>query len=341
MTKTSQGNSFISDVPHVSVAPMMDWTDRHCRYFHRLISPHVRLYTEMVTTGAMIHGDCERFLRFNAEEHPVALQLGGSDPKALAECAKIGEDFGYDEINLNCGCPSDRVQSGNFGACLMAEPELVAECYTAMANTVDIPVTIKCRIAIDEEEEFPFLNKFIDTISKAGCKNFIVHARKAWLSGLSPKENRDTPPLRYDIVSDIKNLYPDLNFVLNGGIKTIEETQKNLSVFDGVMIGREAYSNPYILAEIERKVFGNHDIQGRKKIALAMIPYIERQQKDYGVPVKSITRHMIGLFHHQPGAKQWRRYISENAHQADSAKDLIEGALQAAEKAAAAKRLAA
>lgn len=327
----SQGNRFIGDTPHISIAPMMDWTDRHCRYFHRLISPHVRLYTEMVTTGAMIHGDCERFLRFNAEEPPVALQLGGSDPAALAECAKIGEDYGYDEINLNCGCPSDRVQSGNFGACLMAEPELVAECYAAMAEKVDIPVTIKCRIAIDEEEEFPFLNKFIESISKAGCQNFIVHARKAWLNGLSPKENRDIPPLRHDIVSQIKTLYPDLNFVLNGGIKTLEQTQENLDAFDGVMIGREAYSNPYLLSELEQEIYGNTSIKSREDIALSMIPYIERQQKDYGTPVKSITRHMIGLYHQIPGAKQWRRYISENAHTADNAETLIKGALEAAD----------
>lgn len=334
----SQAYNVTDKLPHVSVAPMMDWTDRHCRYFHRLISPNVRLYTEMVTTGAMLHGDCERFLRFNAKEHPVALQLGGSDPKALATCAKIGEDYGYDEINLNCGCPSDRVQSGNFGACLMAEPELVAECYAAMAEKVDIPVTIKCRIAIDHEDEFSFLNSFIESVSKAGCQNFIVHARKAWLNGLSPKENRDIPPLRYDIISQIKDLHPDLDFILNGGIKTTEQIQENLDIFDGVMIGREAYSNPYTLATIEHKIFGNHDVLDRTKIAMAMISYIEQQQKDYGTPIKSITRHMIGLFHHQPGAKQWRRYISENAPQAVNSEELIKSALAAVDRAAASSR---
>lgn len=360
--------------PEISVAPMMDWTDRHCRFFHRLIAPHVTLYTEMLTTGAIIHGDRDRFLRFNGEEHPVAMQLGGDNPAALAECAKICADYGYDEINLNCGCPSDRVQSGNFGACLMSQPELVAKCVEAMREAVTIPVTVKCRIAIDEYEEFSFLNRFIDSVSNAGCQKFIIHARKAWLQGLSPKENRDVPPLRYDIVREIKALYGDLHIAVNGGVKTLDDINKfthrpsSLSsprrrgsisltaqdsgfrrndgftfdgfAFDGVMIGREAYQNPYFLAAIEHDIFKNENIMDRVDIARAMIPYIERQNRDYGTPVKSITRHMTGLFKAQTGGAIWRRYLSENAHKDGvTGKALIEGALStlmaAAEKRAA------
>lgn len=329
------------DSPYVSVAPMMDWTDRHCRFFHRLLAPHVTLYTEMVTTGALIHGDRNRFLRFNNEEHPLAAQLGGDDPQALAECAKICEDYGYDEINLNCGCPSDRVQSGNFGACLMAQPDLVAECVAAMIDAVDIPVTLKCRIAIDEHEEFPFLNNYIEKTSKAGCKIFIVHARKAWLQGLSPKENRDVPPLRYDIVETIKNDYPDLKIIVNGGIKTLGDAQKHLKIFDGAMIGREFYQNPYFLTEIEQNIYQNDDILSRHDAAIAMIEYIERQNRDFGTPAKSITRHMIGLFHEQSGGRAWRRYLSENAHKAGIApKCLIENALTARQNASTHRRAA-
>ena len=300
--------------PYVAVAPMMDWTDRHCRYFLRLISPNVRLYTEMVTTGALIHGDSERFLRFDPAEKFLALQLGGDDPAALAKCAKMAEDYGYDEVNLNCGCPSNRVQSGNFGACLMAQPQIVADAVKAMQDAVSIPVTVKCRIAIDEHEERPFLENFIETVAETSCEEFTVHARKAWLKGLSPKENRDIPPLNYDLVAQMKDQYPHLRFILNGGIKTVKDTQDHLERFDGVMIGREAYQNPYVLAEIERKIFGNHDILGRDKIAKAMIPYIRTQNEKYGTPTKTITRHMIGLYHHQPGAKKWRRFISDHAY---------------------------
>ncbi|HTK85953.1 MAG TPA: tRNA dihydrouridine(20/20a) synthase DusA [Patescibacteria group bacterium] len=298
---------------YIAVAPMMDWTDRHCRFFHRLLSPNVHLYTEMVTTGAILHGDRERFLRFSPAEHPVALQLGGSDPDQLAECAKIGTDYGYDEINLNCGCPSDKVQQGRFGACLMAEPELVAECVSAMAKAVSVPVTVKCRIGIDDSEEFSFLNKFVKEVSQAGCKRFIVHARKAWLNGLSPKENREVPPLRYEIVTEIKEAYPDIEFILNGGVKTIDQLETQLAVFHGVMIGREAYQNPWLLAEIEKEIHGANSIVSRETVALAMIPYIERQRVEFGTPAKSITRHMLGLFNGQRGARQWRRYLSENA----------------------------
>lgn len=298
--------------PHIAVAPMMDWTNRHCRYFHRLISPNVVLYTEMVTTGALLHGDRDRYLRYNGAEHPVALQLGGNDPAALALCARMGADYGYDEINLNCGCPSDRVQNGAFGACLMAEPLTVARAVSAMIEAVpSLPVTVKCRIAIDEHDELPFLDKFINEVSQAGCQRFIVHARKAWLQGLSPKENREVPPLRYDIVKTIKDKYPQLEFILNGGINTVESTKKQLETFDGVMIGREIYQNPYILSEIERDIFNSPHVRPREAIARAMIPYIEAQERQFGTPAKSITRHMLGLFNGLPGARAWRRALSE------------------------------
>jgi tRNA-dihydrouridine synthase A len=316
-----------SQQPYVSVAPMMDWTDRHCRYFHRLISPNSVLFTEMITTGALIHGDRDRFLRFDKTEHPLVIQLGGDTPSALAECAKMAEDYSYDEVNLNCGCPSDRVQSGNFGACLMAQPELVAESVDAMIQAVDIPVTVKCRIAIDDYDDYDFLYQFIKTVSEAGCNTFTVHARKAWLKGLSPKENRDIPPLRYDIVKEIKNNFPEQKFVLNGGIKTITDIKEHLTVFDGVMIGREAYQNPYFLACIENEVFNNTKTISRKAAAEEMISYIEQQAKDYGTPIKSITRHMIGLFHQQTGAKSWRRYISENAHKEGTRPDFLKEAM--------------
>ena len=315
--------------PHISVAPMMDWTDRHCRYFHRLIAPHVRLYTEMVTTGALLHGDQDRFLRFDPSEHPVALQLGGSDPQALATCAAMGAERGYDEINLNCGCPSDRVQNGRFGACLMTEPGHVAACVDAMIKAVpqSVPVTVKCRIGIDEQDDFAFLNRFVATIAQTGCDTFIIHARKAWLSGLSPKENRTIPPLDYDRVQAIKDTYPHLNIIINGGITDVAQTQGLLETLDGVMIGREAYSNPYVLAEIERKIFGHHDIIGRDKIARKMVEYAAKQRAEHGTPVKSITRHMLGLFHHQKGAKAWKRYISENAHKDGADENVILEAL--------------
>jgi tRNA-dihydrouridine synthase A len=319
--------SMSEKAPYIAVAPMMDWTDRHCRYFHRLLSPRAHLYTEMVTTGAILHGDRDRFLRFSPEEQPVALQLGGSDPAALAECAKIGSDYGYDEINLNCGCPSDKVQQGRFGACLMAEPELVAKCVGAMAEAVSIPVTVKCRIGIDNSEEFSFLNKFIQDVSQAGCGRFIVHARKAWLNGLSPKENREVPPLRYEIVQQIKNEHPDIEFVLNGGVKTIEQLKAQLAVFDGVMIGREAYQNPWLLAEIEKEIQGDNRIISRETIARAMIPYIDRQRIQFGTPAKSITRHMLGLFNGMRGARQWRRYLSENVYRDGITGHIIEEAL--------------
>ncbi len=320
MTKTSS-------ITPLSVAPMMDWTDRHCRYFLRLISPHSLLYTEMITSGALIHGDTERFLRFH-EESPVALQLGGSDPQDLAECAKMGEDAGYDEINLNCGCPSDRVQKGKIGAILMEEPELVARCMEAMTRAVAIPVTIKCRIGIDDQDSYEFLDRFVSLNKTAGCKTFIIHARKAWLSGLSPKENRSVPPISYERVAEIKNNHPELNIAVNGEIKSIDAAQEHLKTFDSVMIGREAYQNPYILSEGEEQIFRNDTVLSREEIALAMMPYIEQQMRDYGTPVKSITRHMIGLFHEQRGAKKWRQSLSTLPHEDGADAGIVEKALK-------------
>jgi tRNA-dihydrouridine synthase A len=265
----------------------------------------------MVTTGALLHGDRDRHLRFNRAEHPVALQLGGSDPAALAECARMGAEYGYNEINLNCGCPSDRVQSGAFGACLMAEPETVAACVTAMRGAVETPVTVKCRIGIDDCDEVPFLDRFIGTVSDAGCRRFIVHARKAWLKGLSPKENREIPPLRYDIVRKMKDKYPHIQFVLNGGITSVFDVKNHLQAFDGVMIGREAYQNPWLLAALEVEIFGATHVRPRQTVARAMIPYIEAQARQFGTPAKSITRHMLGLYNGLPGARAYRRALSE------------------------------
>jgi len=313
----------------VSVAPMMDWTDRHCRYFHRLISPNALLYTEMKTSGALVHGDHDRFLRYDESEHPVALQLGGSDPNDLAECAKMVEDYGYDEINLNCGCPSDRVQKGKIGVILMTEPDLVAECVAAMRGAVNIPVTVKTRIGVDEQDDFEFLNKFITSVKSAGCEEFILHARKAWLHGLSPKENRTKPPINYARVKEIKDTHPELKISVNGEIKTTDQVTAHLKQFDSVMIGREAYQNPYILAELEERVFKNNNVKTKTEVALSMIPYIEQQQKDFDTPIKSITRHMIGLFHKQKGAKKWRQTLSTMPHEENvTAYDVIHSALE-------------
>ncbi len=320
-------NKMIND-KEISVAPMLDWTDRHCRYFHRLISPNVTLYSEMVSTGAIIHGDRERFLKFNKEEKPLILQLGGSEANDMAECAKIGQDYGYDEININCGCPSNRVQRGSFGACLMASPDIVAKAIIEMNKKVSIPVTVKCRIAIDEYEEYPFLKNFIDIVSDAGCKKFIIHARKAWLKGLSPKENRDIPPLNYDLVKRIKEEYPNLEIILNGGIKNIEQIRTAIDWADGVMIGRQIYQNPWFLKKIEKEIYGNDDEKTKKDIALAMADYIKKQMIDDNVPIKSITRHMINLFHNQKGARIWRRTLSEKAHISENPYKLINEALE-------------
>ncbi len=315
-------------IPPVSVAPMMDWTDRHCRYFHRLISPSTLLYSEMVTTGALINGDRERFLRCSKASSPVALQLGGSNPQDLAQCAKMGEDKGFKEINLNCGCPSDRVQKGKIGAILMEEPDLVAECVGAMIDAVDIPVTVKCRIGIDEQDSFEFLDTFVTKSKNAGCKTFIIHARKAWLSGLSPKENRTVPPISYNRPAEIKEKHPELNIAVNGEIRTPEEVENHLKTFDSAMLGRTAYQNPYILADLEKHIFKNNNVLSRKDVALQMIPYIDQQMKDFGTPVKSITRHMTGLFHEQPGAKRWRQLLSTLPHEDDADASVIEKALK-------------
>ncbi|MGR8980979.1 MAG: tRNA dihydrouridine(20/20a) synthase DusA [Gammaproteobacteria bacterium] len=293
---------------------MLDWTDRHCRYFHRLITQHAFLYTEMVTTGALIHGDARRFLQFDAAEHPVAFQLGGSDPGELAISAKMIEDFGYDEVNLNVGCPSDRVQNGRFGACLMAEPELVADCVAAMRRVVDIPVTVKSRIGIDERDSYEELVTFVTTVAAAGCNTFIVHARKAWLKGLSPKQNRDVPPLRYDVVYRLKEDFPELEIVLNGGINSLEQAEEILAKVDGVMVGREAYHNPYFLADADRRIFGKEGMPpNREEILNRLIPYV-RKELQSDTRLNSIARHILGLFHGASGARAWRRHLSENAN---------------------------
>lgn len=311
----------------ISVAPMMDCTDRHDRYFLRLIAPHALLYTEMLTTGALIHGDFQRFLAFDPLEHPVALQLGGSDPDKLAHCARLGEEFGYDEINLNVGCPSDRVKSGHFGACLMLSPQLVADGVAAMKAKVNIPVTVKCRIGVDDQDSYEALHHFIELNASAGCEVFIIHARKAWLNGLSPKENREIPPLQYDVVARVKRDFPHLTIVINGGIKTLAEVDEQLKHVDGVMIGREAYSNPYFLSQIEEKYFSSSEnILSRVQVIEKFIPYVEEQIKNK-VKLSSITRHVLGLFMGQKGARLWRRTLSENAHKPEMDATLLREAL--------------
>ncbi len=310
------------------VAPMLDWTNTHCRFFHRLISQHALLYTEMVTTGALIHGNHHRFLNFSDIENPLAFQLGGSNPKELAICAKMIEDYGYDEVNLNVGCPSDRVQNGRFGACLMAEPDLVAECVAAMSQVVTIPVTIKSRIGIDESDSYEELLHFIDTIANAGCKTFIVHARKAWLSGLSPKQNREIPPLRYDLVYQLKKDFPQLEIIINGGITSLDQAEEILANVDGVMMGREAYQNPYILSEVDKRFYGDdRSPSSRHDIVQLLIPYIHAQIKAEG-RLNSVSRHILGLFHGEPGARNWRRYISENVSRPDANENVILEALK-------------
>jgi tRNA-dihydrouridine synthase A len=295
------------------VAPMMEWTDRHCRFFHRLLTRRALIYTEMVTTGAVLHGDRARLLGFDPAEHPVALQLGGCDPAALAQSARIGEDFGYDEINLNVGCPSDRVQEGRFGACLMAEPRVVADCVTAMKAAVKIPVTVKCRIGIDEQDPEDALFGFTDTVKAAGVDALIVHARKAWLKGLSPRENRDVPPLDYALVCRLKASHPDLEVILNGGIATLEQAQSELGGMDGVMLGRAAYQEPWRLLEVDPRVFGvPAPFTSSKEAALALIPYIERELSK-GVKVHAITRHVLGLFRAVRGARAFRRHLATEA----------------------------
>ena len=298
---------------------MMDWTDKHCRHFHRVISRNTLLYTEMVTTGALIYGDKDRHLAYNQSEHPIALQLGGSNAQELALCAKMAEDYGYDEVNLNVGCPSDRVQNNMIGACLMAHPQIVADCLAAMRDAVSIPVTVKHRLGIDDLDSDELLHQFVDTVQQSGCSTFIVHARKAILAGLSPKQNRDVPPLEYDRVYKLKRAFPHLEIIINGGVKTIAESKEHLQHLDGVMIGREAYHNPYaILAQVDQLFYGEDiAVITRQQVLQNMLPYIE-QQLSAGVPLSYVTRHMLGLFHGMRGGKQFRRVISEQAYKKDA-----------------------
>ncbi|OHE81231.1 MAG: tRNA dihydrouridine(20/20a) synthase DusA [Lysobacterales bacterium GWF1_69_6] len=315
----------------LSVAPMMDWTDRHCRVFHRLLAPNARLYTEMVHAQAVIHGDRERLLGFDAVEHPVALQLGGSDPVHLAEATRIGADWGYDEVNLNVGCPSDRVQAGRFGACLMKEPALVADCVAAMhaAAPANVPVTVKCRLGVDEMEDYDVFRAFVDTVAQAGCRVFVVHARKAWLQGLSPKENREIPPLRYEWVHRLKRERPDLVVAINGGLATVEDVLAQSPGLDGVMVGRAAYHEPYRLHLMDRALFAPAQApEDRAELLRKLRPYVE-DCLGRGVALKHISRHLLGLFHGQPGGRLFRQVLSEGAPRADAGWALVERALAA------------
>jgi tRNA-dihydrouridine synthase A len=316
----------------LSVAPMMDWTDRHCRVFHRALAPHARLYTEMVHAQAVIHGDRERLLGFDAVEHPLALQLGGSDPVLLAQAARIGADWGYDEINLNVGCPSDRVQAGRFGACLMLEPPRVGDCFAAMQAAVAVPVTIKCRIGVDQQDEAMSLFGFVDTLAGAGCRSFIVHARKAWLQGLSPKENREVPPLNYPLVHALKQARPELQLAINGGIATLDAAREQLLHMDGVMIGRAAYHDPYLLHQMDRALYAPEAaLQSRIDLLRSMRPHVE-DLSARGVMLKHFSRHVLGLFLGQPGGRHFRQILSTDAHRPEAGWDLIERALAAVEQ---------
>ena len=316
---------------HFSVAPMMDWTDRHCRAFHRVLTKKALLWTEMVTADAVIHGDRARILGYGPEEHPVVLQLGGSDPAKLAGAARIAEDFGYDEVNLNCGCPSDRVQSGSFGACLMAEPDLVAECVFAMRGAVSIPVSVKNRIAIDDLPARETLFTFVDKVSAAGCSVFTVHARAAWLKGLSPKENREVPPLDYGLVAQLKRERPDLAIILNGGIANLDQCTEHLETFDGVMLGRAAYQTPELLGSVDARLFGAAETVSAPEAIRAYEPYIAARLSE-GASLHSMTRHMLGLFAGQPGARQWRRILSEQAPRKGAGLEVLRAALAAVEE---------
>jgi tRNA-dihydrouridine synthase A len=309
-----------------AVAPMMEWTDRHCRYFLRLITRRSLLYTEMVTAEAVLRGNRDRLLKFHPDEHPMALQIGGSDPLGLAEAARIGVEFGYDEINLNVGCPSDRVQAGRFGACLMAEPELVAQCIAAMSAKASVPVTVKCRIGVDDQDAEESLDRFIDAVAQGGCRTFILHARKAWLEGLSPKENRDVPPIDYDRVYRVKARRPDLEIVVNGGIGSLDEAAVHLTHVDGVMLGRAAYQDPYLLAGVDRTVFGSAETApSRLDVLERLMPYVEAELAS-GVRLNQITRHILGLFHGQSRARAFRRVLSETAHLDGAGMDVLEAA---------------
>lgn len=314
----------------VSVAPMLDWTDRHCRFFHRLITRHALLYTEMVTTGALLHGDVPRHLRFNAQEHPVALQLGGSEPDDLAQAARLGAQWGYDEINLNCGCPSERVQRGAFGACLMAEPQLVADGVKAMRDAVSIPVTVKHRIGIDKVESYDFVRDFVGAVADAGCAVFTVHARNAWLKGLSPKENREIPPLRYELAHRLKADFPQLTIVVNGGITTSAQIAHQLQHVDGVMVGREAYHNPWVMADWDALFLGDDHAQpSRDAVEEAMVAYMAQEAAKHGTPWSHIARHMLGLRHGMPGARRWRQVWSDHTLKTRPATEVLDLARRA------------
>ena len=307
---------------------MMDWTDRHCRFFLRLITRRTLLYSEMIPAGAIVHGDRRRFLDFDPAELPLALQLGGADPAEIARAAEAAAGFGYGELNLNVGCPSNRVQKARFGACLMAEPALVGELVGAMSGASGLPVTVKCRIGIDDRDGYDDLKRFVATVAEAGCRSFAVHARKAWLDGVSPKQNRELPPLHYDRVYRLKADFPALEIVVNGGIQDLDAAERHLEQVDGVMIGRAAYHNPYLLAECDRRLFGDaRPAPSRAEIVQALLPYAARQA-ERGVPVKSITRHILGLFNGLPGARLWRRHLSEQAHRPGAGPEVVEAAYE-------------
>ncbi len=317
----------------ISVAPMMDWTDRHCRFFMRLLSPSALLYTEMVTAAAVHHGDADRFLRFSEEEHPLALQLGGSEAEWMASATRKAAAYSYDEININVGCPSDKVQSGQFGACLMASPDTVAECYRAMRGETDIPITVKTRIGIDDKDSYEFLRDFVEKLVAAGCRKFVVHARIAILEGLSPKENRTVPPLNYDRVYRLKRDFPEIEIVINGELASIEQVDEVLRHVDGAMIGRQAYHQPYFLAELEHHFNPEYSLPDRSEIVRRMLPYLESALAE-GVPLGRVTRHMLGLFAGCPGARAWRRHISENVHKEGAGTEVLINALNAMRSAA-------
>jgi len=311
----------------LSVAPMLDKTDRHCRYFFRLLAPDIRLYTEMIVAQAIIHGDRSRLLDFHPLEHPVALQLGGSEPRLLAGAAAIGRQWGYDEINLNIGCPSDRVQSGSFGACLMSQPGVVADCVRAIADETGYSPSVKTRIGIDSQDHFEFLRDFVGEVAAAGCRMFIVHARKAILSGLSPKENRSIPPLRYDVVYRLKREFPNLRIIINGGVRDSQSVKQHLKHVDGVMIGREAYSNPYWLTELQSQLLPDNAVPSRAEVILQMQGYVA-QQMQAGVRLAHISRHLLGLYAGQPGAREWRRYITEASRQPNADAEILQRSLE-------------
>ena len=314
----------------ISVAPMMDWTDRHDRVFLRLISRRILLYTEMIPAGAILHGARDRFLAFDTREHPVALQLGGAEPGELAECARIAAEFGYDEINLNVGCPSGRVQKARFGACLMADPAQVGICVAAMAAATRVPVTVKCRIGIDRRDSFEDLVEFTEVVVDSGCRTLIVHARKAWLEGLSPKQNREVPPLRPEVVYRLKEVFPDLEVILNGGVEDLDQAAAHLARVDGVMIGRAAYRNPHLLAGVDARFFGaTGPGPDREEVVRALLPYVSERLLR-GVPLKALTRHILGLFNGLPGARAWRRHLSTEAHRPGAGPEVIESALELA-----------